>query len=301
MDDNQPFLEENGKKYLLDFNSGKYLPINDVREEIAVISAKAHQDKVFEEAFIAHRLQSANIAGKKSSGGQDNENETPPVPGGVGYGVFYQDNFKNIFKTGTVLAVDIICPSKPGGNVSNWLYLTAMNRAAKGIEAFILYYGQNFLSFRVFDWARSDHWQVNLPYENVRKYLCNKSFHGANYQVMGIQNQTYCVSGNRWRNDAWALVLNVGYDLIYSYEYTASEADQKDAYYGSWGPIVETFQDSYSGISPLGFYNTYLQARDSANQWTNFALLTDSQSYIRNDRQGFKCKFLDPNYTFGVE
>ena len=43
--------------------------------------------------------------------------ETPPVPGGVGYGMFYTPAFRTNFARGTSLYWRIICPTPPGGNV----------------------------------------------------------------------------------------------------------------------------------------------------------------------------------------
>lgn len=90
------------------------------------------------------------------------------MPGGVGYGFYFNSNFVNDFTTGTSITYDIICPTTPGGNVSTFLYLTSTNRAAKGVEALISYKGQDELSFKVFDWARigTEPWVVSMTYTN---------------------------------------------------------------------------------------------------------------------------------------
>lgn len=81
-------------------------------------------------------------------------------------------------------------------------------------------------------------------------------------------------------------------------------SDQRDSHYGSWGPIVETFQDSYNkDTNIIGFYNINLMSKTTAysnNTWQEWELLTDEVSYIRNDKLGFSTVFLSPNYTFGV-
>ncbi|HEV7406856.1 MAG TPA: hypothetical protein VGO01_00075 [Bradyrhizobium sp.] len=59
---------------------------------------------------------------------------TPPVPGGVGYGMFYTAPFKVAWGRGTSFACDFVCPTPPGGNVTTFLYLTATNRSSMGVE-----------------------------------------------------------------------------------------------------------------------------------------------------------------------
>ena len=56
-----------------------------------------------------------------------------PAPGGVGYGVFCNDSYKQALNAGTAgLRLDL--SAGPEGNVDTWLYLTATNRAALGIS-----------------------------------------------------------------------------------------------------------------------------------------------------------------------
>ena len=66
---------------------------------------------------------------------------------------------------------------------------------------------------------------------------------------------------------------------------------------GSWGPIVETFQNHYSNTAPLGFLNTMLSECNARGQWSDWDMLTESQSTIQNDSRGFSPLFLDPNYS----
>ena len=76
--------------------------------------------------------------------------------------------------------------------------------------------------------------------------------------MLSLQNQTYVKSGNTWSNNV--LLQNYrhgGYDLVYSYDYTSTASDQKTGWVGSWAPIVETFQATYSGLKTIGFSNTY--------------------------------------------
>ncbi|MFK4225306.1 hypothetical protein [Streptomyces sp. NPDC019890] len=91
------------------------------------------------------------------------------------------------------------------------------------------------------------------------------------------------------------------FDLIYQYDYTASLSDQTGGWIGSWGPIVETFQTSYSNTNNFGALSTMLITRDSGGAWGSWQLLNSTQSYIRTDNVGFSQVFLDPNYAFAVD
>jgi hypothetical protein len=228
--------------------------------------------------------------------------KTPPVPGGVGYGMFYTDAFRTSFSRGTSFYYEIVCPHQPGGNVSTWLYLTAMNRAQRGVEAFVSYQGQNNTRFKVFDWARSDQWQTNIPFANLGSYLRNTVSHAFGLQVLLVWNSTYAIGQNRWRNEV--LLHNRAenrWDLIYRFEYDSTTAEQTTGFTGTWGPIVETFQNPYRNTRWLGFLNTMLISRNANGQWGNWGVLASAQSTIRNDGQGFSPLFLDPNYSFVVK
>lgn len=290
------FVIINGQMHLLNPADGKYYPIEDVRGKLAAVNAtKTPEELAFEQAFEKRRGLGAQ---------KDGLNEEGPVPGGVGYGSFFTDDYKANYHTGTVIAVDIICPQTPGGNVNTWLYLTETNRTAKGVEALVYYIGQSELGFKVFDWARDDHWQVTLSAAELKDYLTTKNIEGADRQVLSLQNQTYIVDtpqGKQWRNSVFLYDHKKDcYALLYEYEYDATEAQQKGDWIGSWGPIVETFQDDYKDTNPLGFSYTYMQERDDQDKWTNFHLLTNDISTIRDDNKGFKLIFLEPNHSFAV-
>jgi hypothetical protein len=230
------------------------------------------------------------------------EKKTGPVPGGVGYGMFYTSAFRTAFARGTSLYYEIVCPNPPGGNVNTWLYLTATNRAQKGVEAFVSYQGQNDTRFKVFDWARSDHWQTNVSFADLSSYLRSTASHGFGFQALLVWNSSFEIGSNRWRNEV--LLHNRAanrWDLIYRYDYDSNPAEQTSGWVGSWGPIVETFQNSYQNTRWLGFLNTMLIGRDAAGTWGSWGVLAANQSTIRNDGQGFSPLFLDPNYSFVVK
>jgi hypothetical protein len=102
-----------------------------------------------------------------------------PVPVHLGYGFLYYQTFKRYFATGTSLGWDIICPDTPGGNVNDFLYVTGMNRAVRGLEAFVAYFAQNASSFCVWDWARpAPQLQVDVPLAFIGDYRRTVDSHG---------------------------------------------------------------------------------------------------------------------------
>jgi hypothetical protein len=225
-----------------------------------------------------------------------------PPPGGVGYGMFYTNQFRTRFSRGTAFYYEIVCPHQPGGNVSDFLYLTATNRAQKGVEAFVSYHAQDIARFKVFDWARSDHWQTDIPFANLTSYLRGTVAHGWGLQTLLVWNQTFEIGQNRWRNEV--LLHNRAanrWDLVYRFDYQSTTAEQTSGWVGSWGPIVETFQNSYSNVRWLGFLNTMLVGRDAAGNWGQWDVLRAADSTVRNDGHGFSPLFLDPNYSFVVK
>jgi len=298
----------------------------DVQAEFAKITAKQPLDRPFRAAFIQSKLRMAHTHPTLSLEARDlavkqlmNALEpkvkkidpkklqkalTQPVPGGVGYGFFYTAAYKVAWGKGTEIAVEFVCPTPPGGNVNTFLYLTATNRSALGVEAFVSYNGQGNTHFRVFDWARTDHWQTDIPFTSMASYLVTISgpeTHGHPYQVLYVWNNTALIGTNRYAN-AVHLYNHVrqSWDLVYQYEYTATDAQQKTGFVGSWGPIVETFQPTYIHTNQMGAVHTILASQDNAGHWGNWAFLAPSVSTIRIDNVGFHPVFLDPNYAFVV-
>jgi hypothetical protein len=296
--------------------------VEDVRERFAPATAATPAERAFRKAFVLSKLRLAQTHPTKNLASRDKAVKSvaerlgphaksmlgsdallsQPVPGGVGYGAFFTSAFKTGWGRGTSLAFDIVCPTPPGGNVNTWLYLTAMNRAALGVEAFISYNGQSNTHFRVFDWARTAHWQTDIPLAGLANYLATRSAHGQSYQVLPVWNSTWRVSATSYRNQA--LLYNRvrgGWDLVYQYDYAATDTQQKTGWVGSWGPIVETFQSPYSGTFRMGALRTQLKSADNSGIWGAWTLLGAANSSIRNDGVGFHLVFLDPNYAFTVQ
>jgi hypothetical protein len=274
----------------------------DEETKKAFLASKMHMVQTHPTLDLAARKAGVAdlAAGLKEAGALT---PTGPVPGGVGYGMFYNSPFKANWATGTAIYWEIICPTPPGGNVNTYLYLTATNRSAKGVEAFIAYNGQNQTFLKVFDWARipAAPWQTNVPFANLASYVRTESAHGHPYQVLPLLNITYQSAANHWYNQVWLWnhAAN-GWDLIYQFDYPATLADQQTGWVGSWAPIVETFQNPYQGTNPIGALNTQVIGRASNNQWGAWHLLGSSDSYVRTDNTGFHLLFLDPNYNWAV-
>jgi hypothetical protein len=320
----EPGLElESGLELAAPFPTpGRDMPtkMSDAREKFVKITKKTPRDRKAEEAFLATKsylirtdphldraervLALDELTERVGKGPLEAlaKKRTPPVPGGVGYGLFYTNAFKSAFYGGTSMYFEIVCPQPPGGNVNTWLYLTGMNRAGRGIEAFVSYNAQTEPHFKVFDWARSDHWQTDCPFGALGSYLGNVAAHGSTYRALGVWNSTYQIAAGQWRNEA--LLWNRSarrWDLLYRYDYSGTQAEQISGWTGSWGPIVETFQSPYQNTSPFGALSTMLISRGSSGAWGSWQFLSAANSSIRNDNQGFYLVFLDPNYAFVVD
>jgi hypothetical protein len=277
----------------------------DERAELAFVASKAHMIRTHPGLRRSGRARAyaalAERVGYEVAAAAE-DRETAPVPGGVGYGLFYTTSFKSAFDGGTSMYFEIACPTPPGGNVNTWLYLTGMNRAGLGIEAFVSYFAQDEAHFKVFDWARSDHWQVDTPFGSLGSYLDTVTAHGTAYQVIGVWNSTFQISSTQWRNEAWLWNRAANrWDLIYRYDYAATNADQTGGFTGSWGPIVETFQNPYYCTNRMGELNTMLISRNAAGVWGSWQLLAAADSYVRTDNVGFIQVFLDTNYSLIVD
>ena len=119
--------------------------------------------------------------------------------------------------------------------------------------------------------------------------------------MLPVWNGTWAIGANTYTNQA-LLYNNVrgGWDLVYQYDYAATDSQQKTGWVGSWAPIVETFQSLYINTNQMGALNTQLVGSDNNGIWGSWAPLSPSQSYVRTDNVGFNLVFLDANYAFVV-
>lgn len=289
--------------------------IDDMRGWAAQMTARMPVDAAARQAFSKRKALTAltHAANGKAAaeaaarqvrdrvGAQDVDLSDRPDPGGVGYGVFFNADYKAAWGTGTSILFDVVCPEQPGGNVNTYLYLTATNRAALGVEAFVLYWGQYYSRFMVFDWAQTPdrYWQVDIPLAALEAYLFPDASSRNAQRTLSVWNSTYSIGQGSYRNEALLYNhLRHGWDLFYRHDYAAADWQQKTGWIGSWGPIIETFQSVYSNTNPMGARRTLLTESGADGAWNRWSLLKPAESYVRSDNQGFDLRYVAPNFAF---
>jgi len=216
--------------------------------------------------------------------------ESTNTPGGVGYGYFY-DSSALLWTNASIADYYIIAPSSLGGYVSD-LYLTSTCRAQLGTESLVAYESSSGPEFWIFDWSQYSAatnplpWEVAFDLPSSRpQYLTTKPDEfDIKRQMVHVRNGTYCLGFSNglytWQNQTLLFDFVRGdWDLIYSTNYATTNLTNNipgaDEFYGSWGPIVETFPP-YTNVNPVGFDLIRLfQDGNAAPFW-----LTPVTSYI---------------------
>jgi len=295
----------------------------DVREQFAEKAPPAREQEESVRAFIQAKWDMLRGDTKFDPRVRDivyadfaqrvrNGAKIPPVPGGEGFGVFYRPGFKTAFSMGTSLFWIAICPTRPGGNVSTYLYLTATNRASHGCEALVHYNGQTDAHFAVYDWSlpEGDQWQTYVSFTDLGDYLGEETILGEIRQTLPIWNSTYEIfeveqdpeevaNLRRWRNDV--LLYNheeTSWDLIYRNDYDATRSQQRSSFVGSWGPLVETFQSYYHDTEDFGTITTQLNTEGRSGRWGGWHELGPLEADIHNNDYGFFSRYLNPNFRW---
>ena len=143
--------------------------------------------------------------------------------------------------------------------------------------------------------------RVAFPYASLSNYIQAQPYQGTNYPVLPIWNSTQQVDTQTWRNSVLLYDrIQAKWALVYQYDYAATAASQKNGWPGSWGPIVETFQNIYTGTNAMGALNVQIRTANPAGIWSGWADLTSAQASLRADNVGFHQDFLDPNYDWLV-
>jgi hypothetical protein len=284
-------------------------PRGDAREMFASISAATPLPRAAVDSFVMNKLRTLRTHPLPPS---ERERLTKdfvtkmqiapsvvdglPGGGGVGYGMFYDPNFRMAFQTGTGIAWGIVFSTPPAGNVSSWLFLTGMNRASLGAEAFIAYNGQTDITFNVFDWAIQK-WQVHTPIAQIGQYIGSVPWNGIQFPMVQAANLTYQVGGF-WINEVRVLNNSTNtLDVAYQNQYPATLAQQIGSFTGSWAPIIETFQAEYSDTNPMGCNNAKVATSNPDGTW-QWNLLTPVNAVPRSDQNGFTPLFVDPAYSW---
>lgn len=309
MEDNYSQPEEveiltskDGQTLVYDPRSRSHEPVDDAREEMAEISRQNPTTEEEQEAFYSHRrklLEESDLSDEQKARSEiviqkalNSFDRNPPVPGGVGAGVWYR-NGQLLFQRSTALYHYIITPARAGGATNTWLYLTATNRAAKGVEAFASYYAQENPIFKVFDLAKPEgqHWQLAIPYAQLDKYLLTLDIDGETFHALYVINITRLLSATNWVNEVILHNHQTGNrDMVYSYNYNLASNDQQ--HWGGWAPIVETFQDDYGNTNPVGFWESLLVQDGVERQ------LTEATTYIEDNKHGIQMFRRVPNHSF---
>jgi len=272
--------------HIFDEGTGGYLPVIDRADAFKALSRRSSAA-----AFKKKRMEKVSILKKE-------RRKKPPVPGGIGYGVYYKQAYQWNFSNFSCLDMSVLAPETAGGNSSNYLYLTATNGTAYGVEALISYNGQDEPEFKIFDWAKeeSDRWTRSVLLSQLGDNISTININGSDHRYCRILNRTEMISGGIWENKICLFNFpNNNWDLVYAYQYAIDPAEQKDKYQGSWGPLVETFQDNYTGLHAMGFYKALLYNDADSPK------LTAQNSTIRTDGDGINMAFLDRNWTFYVD
>jgi hypothetical protein len=199
------FRTQETTKLIYDPRQHDYAPIQDRRTEVAELSKRfpptTREKRLFAQRGAELENQRNLRLSRRSLAAADDT--TPPVPGGVGGGVYFRDS-ELIFSQSTANYNYIITPQTLGGNTADFFYLTATNRAGLGCEAFVSYSRQDKAVFRVYDWARKannqDPWVVSIPYDQWGGYKLTYNISGQDFDALYPINATYWLGDNRWRN-----------------------------------------------------------------------------------------------------
>ncbi|WP_345816673.1 hypothetical protein AAGS40_27230 (plasmid) [Paraburkholderia sp. PREW-6R] len=234
-----------------------------------------------------------------------------PVPGGVGYGTFYDPDYKTEFATGAEIIWNAVSPATMGGASTTYLYITATNRSSYGVEALVLYDGTGQFSFSIFDWSISAgtdangndvRWVKTMSFGEVAgKFQLQQTVGGASLAILPICNSTKKISDGQWRNEVFLYDKSLNnWASMYSHDYAATDDDQRSGWVGSWGPIIETFDTAYHNTNPLGAWNVQTRSADANGVWSQWYNLGPGQASLRVDGVGFQATTLDPYYDWIV-
>lgn len=301
---------KDGNEHVYDPMTGMYMPIVDATQKFKEITDRTPANEEELNTFYCKRIGmirkspyltedekaqrirdfmvQANLQEDSYASGDQREY------GLVAFGVYYKPD-KLGFTRSTKLHHHIISPATAGGDNADFLYLTATNRAAKGVEAFASYFAQEPVRFRVYDWARQkeQQWQIAIENVQLQPYLATMT----SGPFISVINSTELLQKTTWRNSV--LLFNTTtntYDKIYQYDYIlGSNSEQHDDHHGSWGPIVETRQANYeSELNPMGCFYTYIFLDDAINT------LYESNTTHLSDNVGVELLSLQPNHSFLV-
>jgi hypothetical protein len=244
------------------------MPIADVRAHFQNHGPSiCHSDHSFAERK-AKLMEECNV--KSDSQNEDTLSLLMCVP----YGMFYKNDFI-AFTNGTTFYSYITAPATVGGDLTDWLYLTATNGSVKGVEACMTYHGQERGAFSIYDWSlpkskNSDRWVCDVTYDELVPYMQNVRINGMTLASIYVANSTRVLRGTTWTNEVLLYDhAKQRYDLVYVHEYSLGSNEEQRWY--CWGPIVESDHHFKSRTNPLGFSSSSLiqdDRKDESSQKT---------------------------------
>ena len=310
----EPFIIEEEGTRAFKPDTQEYVAVNDARERAREDSIEPSAEE--RKAFYRRRIQlieSSDIPAERKSrllaelneslefeelDTNAEDDEVPPLPGGVGYGTYYKEEALR-FSKHSVLYYRIVTLSSIGSAKNQWLYLTSTNRSPKGVEAYVSYHQEDEPDFRIFDWSKdgASRFALSLPYSKLAKYLVPHSAKGTEYRTIFVANSTRRTGIKTWKNEAMLYNEKAqAYDLIYSNDYELPPEIEHD--YHWWGPIVETFEPFPYPTNEIGFFDAQILQDGAAPR-----LLTDDLTYLKADHAhdpGFVSVLDQPHYSFIV-
>ena len=301
--------------------TGAPAAVVDVRDRVAAFSKP--RDPRAEAAFLAARRnrvatnprltseQKTSLLARFPAATTSDGPVPNPVPGIPGYGFDYTLDFNLAYTNGTAITYQVICPTVVGGNFTNFLYLTATNRASFGLEAYVSYpLPSSNADFNIYDWSLA---QTDLqhgflrsyPFAMLGQYLFSLSAHGQIFQTLFVNNVTFETGNKQWTNAAMLFnTVTLTWDCFYSSVYTATLAQQQNfGLAGFWGPIAETHEAPnfvFTGLKTVGFFQSQVSTTDGAGTPMVTTLLNPSNTLFEGLRFGFRQVFLNANYDWAV-
>lgn len=210
----------------------------------------------------------------------------PPPPGGLGAGVAFKPG-QLLFQQATAAYYYLLAPREIGGTPqAELLYMTSSNRAARGCEALLSYFGsEQFRAvFRIWDWstpkqANGSQFVLDLDYDALKEYLIPYELrigsHTRTFNTVYVISSTERTSGDTWRNDVYLHNHARGVrDRVWTHTFEWPSQSTDDPYW--WGPIFETFPETtnFGATNLLGYLDTLLVQDGMQYQ------LTDANSQV---------------------
>lgn len=237
----------------------------------------------------------------------------PPVPGGYGAGIVYQQEklrglYHSELHSRMFVHPDGIHPSSQ----LDWLFTPATNRMSNPVElvgAYRTSMGDRG-SLGLFARSCSENypcpngavnggWQWFVDFVDIRCNLANIIDRGGHYQtIIQYANRTIRMDDGDpplWQNEVllWNFCDNA-WDQVYFHEYRETKEDCSMTGCASWGPILETFGEVQPEIDELGAEDTRLYLDGTWHE------LGPDEAVFKSPVQPWILQHLQKNNGFGA-